>query len=181
MNPEDPDTAALIISIAAIIISLSGFGVSLYIALRDRPRLKVQAELRRVWVDAPDEEGALQLVEVTAANHGRRPVYLTWLRICDSEGAWWIRGLEKITATSAARAITTVAESMVKIEEGRSWKLNLTKSDLLQPRTATSAVDLSVEDSLGRIHKVRGAKKALRYLFGIKKKGLIRLWPNFGP
>lgn len=63
-----------ILSFSAVVISIVSLGVSIYVALRDRPKLK--AECRVFKHDETDEYSHLY---IKAVNEGRRPVTLLYL------------------------------------------------------------------------------------------------------
>src|SRR5207244_7930368 len=66
----------------ALIVSLASFGVSAYVALRDRKRLRAKSTFYAA------HEGRDSLMHVEAVNVGRRPVILTMLGGYYDDGSW---------------------------------------------------------------------------------------------
>jgi hypothetical protein len=140
------------LAIITVFIALLGFVLALYVAGRDRPKLKVTCALH-VYVQPGEdsEEKETRYICIRAANHGRRSVSLASTRGRTSRG-WFER---------------TLTPGPVQLEPGQSHEFNLARwsIDLLDPELG-QAEDLSLVDSLGKRYRVGNARKAIRGLQG---------------
>jgi hypothetical protein len=138
MNPSTP-----VVAWYAAVVSTLGFFLALYVALRDRPRLRisVQPNMRRFGSPVYDEDKFY--VVVTVANIGRRPltvglVGFTQRRkggdiiLTDStrEGAKDIPEGKSATylAEQAALPLTNLKHVLVRDNAGRIWKRRVPKN-----------------------------------------------------
>lgn len=76
IQSASPSPTVSVVAWYGAVVSTLGFGLALYVALRDRPRLRISVQANMKTFDDPTK-----FVVVTVANRGRRPVTLSavWL------------------------------------------------------------------------------------------------------
>ena len=134
-------TRAEIIAVFALVVSVSSLGFSIFVGLRDRSRLVATSRF-----SATSEYGPARL-HISVVNAGRRPIVVRMLvAVCDDDD-WFgdFLGDHKVG---------------LRLGEHERHDITLEKSDLLGGRESDLiATDFQIEDSLGRRHSVRDAKK----------------------
>ena len=137
MNPPIP-----VVAWYAAVVSTLGFLLALYVALRDRPRLRiwVQTNMRALGLPAYDEKKSYVLVGV--ANIGRRPLTIELvgftqrgkggdiiLTASTREGAKDLPEGKSATylAEQAAIPLTNLKYVLVRDNAGRIWKRRVPK------------------------------------------------------
>jgi hypothetical protein len=140
---------SIIVSAFALLVSIGSFGVSGYVALRDRARLRATSTFSQ-WTNRPAS------IKVKAVNAGRRPVILTTLVGYYKDG------------DSCA---TDIREDNIgiRLQEHETFSADLTDGSsldmLFHPISKAKLTDLWFEDTLGRQYRVKKAKKHLKRLF----------------
>lgn len=137
-----------IISAFAFAISVTSLGLSAYVALRDRGRVRAKSTFYAAT------EGRPASMRVEAVNIGRRPVILTLFGGYYENGCW------------SAVHIGDYKRG-VRLEENERFRENIDGLHhmLFYPETGAAVTDLWFEDTLGRRYRVRGAKKNLKRFF----------------
>lgn len=145
-------TNAEIISTVALVISCLSFGLATYVGLRDRARLKTLSCFYPAWNEN------LPRVSVSIVNAGRRPVILRMWAGADKSGKWvgTYLGEEKVG---------------LRLAEHERFDLILRREDLFSMTPDDDLVlnDMWFEDSLGRRHKVKNAKRNFEKLWNSRK------------
>lgn len=122
------------------VVSTLGFSLALYVALRDRARVRITVKANMVAFgnaidpSSPDE----RYVVVTVANPGRRAVTV---------GAVWFTasGKDSFMLTEAVR------NGPIEITEGKSYAYKVVQSGLPMERLRS----VSVQDQVGRVWRRR--------------------------
>jgi hypothetical protein len=145
-------TTELAISIVAITLSILSFGLSFYVALRDRPRLKTESQAYR-----HQETGEYYSFYLKAVNSGRRPIVLTLI-----EG--------QHEGNHKCGTFIDYENRGVKLEEGEFYEYRFGKFDgimVCDPHDQGDLfdlVDLSIVDSADKKYRVRNAKENIQLL-----------------
>jgi hypothetical protein len=140
-----------IISISAIVISLTSLGFSIYVAMRDRPRLKASCVL---YHPNPDLPWPYPSVGIRAVNTGRRIVILTKL------GRYYGKNRSASELLDHEKGGRRLGEN--EIYE-RTLRNDLEDYTMLYYRSEEpeNIEELWFEDTLGRKHAVRHSRKVL--------------------
>lgn len=144
----------------ALAISVVSLLLSVYVALRDRGRLRARCRAYR-----HPETGEYAFLQVSVVNVGRRPIILRYLygRYEGGRVAGVAVDGEPLTLSEGAHYETKIGKfdgMMVYTDEYDGVYANL--------------VRLFVEDSTGNRYRVRGSKKQVQLLWGSKHKLGIR-------
>ncbi len=134
------------LAIAAFLVSLTSLGFSIYFGFLDRSRPKASSRYYLPWEDRP------AYITVSAVNHGRRPIILTWLGGYYKDGNW---------------EATQLGNDRMGLRLGENERFEETiRSDhhILYNQTESRITDLWFEDTLGRRYKVKNAKKHLNLI-----------------
>ncbi len=139
-----PSTSVL--SIIAIAISLVSFGLSSYLTWRDRSRVRAESFVRQ-----HERTGEFSSVFVTVTNAGRRPLILRRLRGAYEDGS---------------QSGQQLSESGIKLDEGAFHELEFGKFDgiMINGDEMSGLVDLFLEDSTGKRHKIKSSRKNIHLL-----------------
>jgi hypothetical protein len=139
-------THAEVISVVALVVSITSVAFSLYFNYRDRACLRTTSKFY--------SGRSHPYIEVTIVNAGRRPIILRMWGGSDEKGEWvgQFLGEEK---------------RGLRIGEHERHDLSLDKNDLLSetPDGQVLFNDLWVEDSLGRRHPIKDAKANVKLLW----------------
>lgn len=129
------------LSVAAILISIAGFGLSFFVVFRDRPRLKVTSSYFDAWEQGPAK------IQVVLINRGRRPVILRLLGGHDSDGEYGGTFLKH-------------DEGGLRLGEHERHELYIERDDtvLFAPDDDVIYEEMWVEDSLGNRHTIPNSK-----------------------
>lgn len=148
-GPMSPtDLVSLVSSTVAVLISLSSLSFSIYSILRDRARIRAYSKFFTA-----SEYGNAH-ISVTVVNAGRRPVILRLIGGHDSSGRW----SGEYLGTDRAG---------LRLGEQERYDHRVDKHELLQLPPDDDVFqyeDLWFEDSLGRRHFVKGAKRNIKLL-----------------
>jgi hypothetical protein len=136
------------ISAFALVISVTSLGLSAYVALRDRGRVRTKSTFYAAFEDRPAS------MRVEAVNIGRRPVILTLFGGYYEDGHW--RG----TYISGYKTGVRLGEN-----DRFSEDIDEQHHMLFDHETGSAVTDLWFEDTLGRRYPVKGAKKHLKRFF----------------
>lgn len=130
---------AIIISIVALVVSTASFGLSFYLAWRDRSRLKAKCFARE-----HERTGEYSSIFVSVTNDGRRPIIL--------------RSLIGIYADGSKGGLS-LSESGVKLQEGEFYEIEFGKFDgiMVSGDDMSPLVDIVIKDSSGRYHKIENS------------------------
>ena len=130
-----------VLSIIALIVSVAGFGLSFYLTWRDRSNVRAESFARQ-----HERTGEYSNVFVTVTNAGRRPVILRYLCGLYEDGSQSRQLLE---------------EAGLKLEEGEYHEVVFEKFDgiMINGDDMSGLVEIFLEDSVGKKHKVKGARK----------------------
>lgn len=147
------------ISVTALFVSMLGFALSLYLAWRDRSNVQAKS-----FAHAHERTGELSSISISITNAGRRPVNLLYL--------WGIYE----DKSQGGQRLEDVGK---KLNEGDIHELEFGKFDgmMVNGDDMSALVDLFIEDSTGRRHKVKDAKKnialvkASKHPFGVRTHG----------
>jgi hypothetical protein len=131
----------IVLSIIALVISVASFGLSSYLAWRDRSRVQAKSVAHQ-----HERTGEYSSVFVTVTNAGRRPVTLRYLLGLYEDGS---------------QGGQCLSQGGVKLEEGEFHELEFGKFDgiMINGDNMSDLVDVFLEDSAGKKHKVEGARK----------------------
>lgn len=139
-------TAPIIIASIALFVSFTSLGVSAFVALRDRGRLCAKSKLFEY------EDGTAS-IQIEAVNKGRRPVILKLLTFEYEDG-------------SQRNKCTGDYEKGMRLVEREPFLEQIDRMHrMLLNEDAAALTDLWFVDSIGRKHRVKGAKKNLRLFF----------------
>ena len=134
------------LAIAAFLVSLTSLAFSIYFGFLDRSRLKASSRYYPPWEDSP------AYITVSAVNHGRRPIILTWLGGYYKDGNWEATGLGK-------------NKIGLRLGENERFEETIDSAhNILYNQTESRITDLWFEDTLGRRYKVKNAKKDLKLI-----------------
>jgi hypothetical protein len=139
--------SAIVISLVALGISALSLALSGYLAWRDRSRLKAHCQAMR-----NRETGEYSLIKVTATNIGRRPINLRFL--------WGRYGNGRTSGME-------IDDGGRTLQEGEFHEVSWGKFDgmmVFDIDDTASIEDLYFEDSRGRHHKVKDARRQLHLL-----------------
>jgi hypothetical protein len=143
-------TRAEVISSIALIVSIMSVVFSVYFGYRDRAHLKATSKF---YPGDPDYGPAW--ISVTIVNAGRRPVILRMWVGFGEKGEW-------------VGTILGEGKSGLRLGEHERHEISLRRDDLVgqmpPPSDDIEFQDLWVEDSLGRRHAIKDAKKNVRLL-----------------
>lgn len=150
---------ALTISIVALAVSIASFGLSSYLAWRDRSRLKAKSFARE-----HDRTGEYSSVFVSVTNAGRRPIIL--------------RSLIGIYADGSKGGIS-LSESGVKLQEGEFYETEFGKFDgiMVNGDEMSPLIDIVIKDSSGHYHKIENSRANVQLIsqskhpFGVRTHG----------
>jgi hypothetical protein len=136
------------ISVVALAISATSLSLSVYMALRDRGRLRTKS----IFYAAHD--GRPASMEVEAVNVGRRPVILRLVGGYYEDGGWNSQYIGD-------------RKTGVRLEENERFSENIDdlRYMVIDHETGVAVTDLWFEDTLGRRYRVKGAKKHLEQFF----------------
>lgn len=132
--------AAITISIAGFLLSLSGF-------LRDRPRLKIKSQYLPSSQYDPEDE-----IMVTLTNHGRRTVIIRLVGGTDAKG-------------ESSGTFLNYDKGGIRLTENDRHELHLRLSDIHQQvpdGDDLHYVELWIEDSLGRKYAIPKSKSHIK-------------------
>jgi hypothetical protein len=134
------------LSVAALLVSLVSLGMSLFAMLLDRAHLKTASTLY-----TPHEQNPHTWMQIKVTNHGRRTAVLTMFGGDLKNGGWEATHLgDKGLGLHLA--------------ENEFHKIDLTpdRAFCVGPEKDSEYVNLWFEDSQGRRHRVKGARKHLQ-------------------
>ena len=133
------------IAISALLVSILSVLTSVYLYQKDRGRLRAWAILNY----GDPSEPLPPVLEVHAVNIGRRPILLDWLLLDFSR---------------TGRHGTQLADSFpLKLDEGQPIEKTLRPTDpCLFDDANDYASDIHIGDTLGRVYRVKDARKLLR-------------------
>ncbi|HVZ44599.1 MAG TPA: hypothetical protein VHA82_12385 [Ramlibacter sp.] len=141
-------TRAEFIAVIALLVSALAFGLSFYVAFRDRAKIVARSKF---W---PASEYGPAGMRISITNAGRRPIVLRMIVTVGEAGNW--------SGTYLGDYKTGLRLGEHELHE-ETWG----KSDLvIGPEHDEIAVDAQVEDSLGRRYPVKDAKKNMLTLLG---------------
>ena len=133
------------LSIAALIVSILSLVMSLYVTFLDRVKIRAYSNLY-----PPHEHNPHAWIEVKAVNHGRRTAILTMFG-GDLKGGGW--------------EATRLGEKGLglRLAENEFYKIDLTPDEVFFAGSENDQEyeDLWFEDSQGRRHRVKHARKHL--------------------
>lgn len=138
---------AVTISALALVISVTSLGLSAHVAFRDRGRLRTKS----TFYAAHEDRSPSMCVE--AVNAGRRPVILTVF------GGYYENGQSRGTYIGDYKTGVQLGEN-----EKFSENIDALHHMLFDQETGAAVTDLWFQDTLGRRHRVKGAKKHLQRL-----------------
>lgn len=143
-------TAAIVISVIALFVSISSLALGFYLAWRDRPNLRAKCCAR-----THEQTGEYSSVFVTAHNAGRRPITLRFLA-----------GVYEDGTSGGLRLI----QDGLKLQEGEFHELEFGKFDgiMVNGDDMSDLVDLFLEDSIGRKYRIEGSREAIALIQGSK-------------
>jgi hypothetical protein len=130
-----------VIAIIALVVSIASLGLSFYLVWRDRSRLQAESFAR-----AHERTGEYSSVFITVTNAGRRQLTLCFLSGVYADGG---QGSQRLS------------EGGVKLQEGDFYELEFGKFDgiMVNGDAMSELVDVFVEDSAGKRHKIKGSRK----------------------
>lgn len=153
LNKELKVDTSLHLSLIAILFSAISLIWSIHIGNRDRGKLRASS---RIYKDA---SGNL-FMEIKAVNCGRRPVILTMLRSHFADGTW--------------SGVYLGNNNMLRLDEKESFKQTVRPGDnytlFSDKGDVKETIDFSFEDTLGRVYRVKHARKHLRKIWAKSKK-----------
>jgi hypothetical protein len=134
------------LAVAALLVSIVSLGISLYATLLDRIKIKAFSTLYK-----PHELNPHTWIEVKVVNHGRRTAVLTMFGGDIKGGGWQGSPLSD-------RGLG------LHLAENEFHKLDLTPEQVffVGRENDEEYVDLWFEDSQGRRHRVKNARKHLQ-------------------
>jgi hypothetical protein len=142
-------TLPIVVSALALAVSLGSLAVSLYVALRDRPRLKVSSQFFEAWEYGPDK------IHVTLVNLGRRPVILRLIGGLDGNG-------------NSGGTYLEHAKGGLRLGEHERHEFDIAKDDTMQFNPDGPDVTYErmwVEDSLGNRHAIPNSRRLIEKLW----------------
>jgi hypothetical protein len=136
--------ASLAISLTALIVSLGSLGWAIHIGQRDAAKLKAESELHY------DTDGSI-FIRVRVVNAGRRPIMLTYL------SAFLVDG---------NHVGEYFKEEPIRLDEHEMIEKDLYPNSIILEdiKSKNFPVNLFVEDTIGRRHKVKESRKYLSEL-----------------
>ncbi|MGO3344843.1 MAG: hypothetical protein ACTIM4_07880 [Marinomonas sp.] len=153
-----------ILPILAIVISLLSLGVSLFVVMRDRGRLKAECCVYR-----HEETDEYSHLYIKAVNSGRRPLTLHYLMGNYTEGE---------------KSGYLVENGGLKLEEGEFHEQRIGRFDGMMIHTGRfgekdcELIDLYYIDTEGKKYKVKDSKKCISKLWASKHPLGIRTHHN---
>ncbi len=131
---------AITISIVALVISIASFGLSFYLAWRDRSQLKAKC-----FAHEHERTGEYSSISVSITNVGRRSVILRLLIGIYADGT---------------KGGQSLSEDGVKLQEGEFYETKFEKFDgiMVSGDDMSPLVDIAIEDSSGRCHKIENSR-----------------------
>jgi hypothetical protein len=137
-----PSPTAL--SITALIISIASFGLSCYLALRDRSNVQAKCYAR-----LHDRTGEYSSIFVTVTNAGRRRVILRYLMGQYEDGS---KGGQRLT------------ENGITLEEGEFYEMEFGKFDglMVNGDEMSGLVEVYFEDSAGKKYPIKDARQNVK-------------------
>jgi hypothetical protein len=146
------------IAIAALFASLLSILIGVYLYERDRGRIRAWAVLNY----GDPGEGHRPVLDIRIVNIGRRPILLDWLML---------------DFARTGRHGTQLASTMpLKLNEGERFERTLSATEpSLFDYANDYALDIHIADTLGRVYRVKDAKKLLREYQQIYKEE-IEAW-----
>ena len=147
---------SLYLSIFAVLISCVSLIWSIYVGYRDRGNIKATSEIYYFELTSYSEKPSKKIpkLKIKAVNCGRRPVILSMFGADYSNGSWSGTYIEKESG---------------RLTENEKYEItiNAEDRDTMSPDgEGEGAVDLWIEDTLGRRYKVKNAKENLKILWG---------------
>jgi len=145
MDGGIPVNATDYVAIAALLVSLTSLGFSIYFGFLDRSHLKASSKYNPEW------EHSSAHITVSAVNHGRRPIILTLFGGTYEDGNWEGTSLEKDRAG-------------LRLDENERFQETIRSGhDMLHSTlTGSRITDLWFQDTLGRRYKVKNSKKNVK-------------------
>lgn len=141
-------TVSEYLSVVAITISIASLGVSSYVALRDRARLKIASRF------IPESEYGPSYIVAAMVNLGRRPVILR--AIGGSEGDKW--ACEYLDSSNGGKRLGEHERYEHKFDREATVNSNPDGEDMFYQ-------ELWVEDSLGTRHPIPDSREYIRRLW----------------
>ena len=134
------------LAVVALLLSIVSLGVSLYVTLLDRVKIKAFSTLYK-----KHELNPHTWIEVKIVNHGRRTAVLTRFGR-DIKGGGWEASLLNDKGLG------------LHLAENEFHKLDLTSDQVffVGPKNDEEYIDLWFEDSQGRRHRVKNARRHLQ-------------------
>jgi hypothetical protein len=150
---------ATTISLVALTVSIISLCLGLYLAWRDRAQLKAKCVPRE-----HERTGEYSSILITATNRGRRSAILRWVVGIYADGS---------------RGIIAISTEGVKLQEGEFYENEFGKFDgiMVNGNDMSPLVDVILEDSGGRHHKIEGSRTSIKLLsqskhsFGVQTHG----------
>jgi hypothetical protein len=134
-------SAPIVISLAALAVSMVGAGFSIYFNLRERAKLMALSQL--LEGDEVEEPS----IRITAINAGRRPLILRMWGGTDESGNWVGRFLDQ-------------EQQGLRLAEHERTDVMLRNSDLgFSHDEVIEFTELWFEDSLGRRYRIKDSRK----------------------
>lgn len=140
---------AEIISLFSLLVSLGAFSLAFYIAFRDKAKI---VERSKFW---PANEYGEASIRISVVNAGRRPIVLRSILAIAENG-------------DGSGPYLGSYENGLRLGENELHQELWGKADLLcGPDDDQLAVDIQIEDSLGRRYQVKDARKSVAAMFGV--------------
>lgn len=150
---------AVTISIVVLVVSVASFGLSSYLAWRDRSRLKAKCFARE-----HERTGEYSSIFVSVTNAGRRPIIL--------------RSLTGIYADGSKGGLS-LSENGVKLQEGEFYETQFGRFDgiMVNGDDMSPLVDILITDSTGHRYKIENSRANVQLVsqskhpFGVRTHG----------
>ena len=153
-----PNTA-ITISIIALVVSVASFGLSFYLARRDRSHLKSQC-----FVRAHERTGEYSSIFISITNTGRRAIVVRYLA-----GSY----------ADCSKSGQLLGKEGIKLQEGEFYEIEFGKFDgiMVNGEKLSPLCDISLEDSTGKDCEIKNSRANIKLLkeskhpFGVQTHG----------
>jgi hypothetical protein len=152
-----------IISLCALIVSVSSFGLSVYVNFRNSARVKATSHFYPSETYDKEQPAGPPLLVIEVANHGRRPKKLEYMSVTYENGKSKFVG-ETVWSSDE--------HGHFRIGENDVYRHTIEPDNdsILLDEDNGQAVDIYFEDTLNHTYRVKNAKKNIdAYLTAIKE------------
>ena len=151
------ETSSLI-ALLALIVSILSFGLAVYANQRDSARVKATSHLYRPEADGQEQPPGPPCLEITVANHGRRPKKLEYMYITYQNGR----------SHFVSETLWEGDEhGHIRLGENDVYKHTIEPENdgILTDEDESKATGIFFEDTLNHTYRVKNAKRNIEAYF----------------